>query len=180
MQKEKLTEENIDILNMIYDDLGIIDEARVISELEGRVESLNLENIQLEEFRKEALKSLEDKELLLKERDSLRKAIDAAPPQKTIVFCENLNADDLNALNLLNVTFIQSQSKIYAFDAAKSKSNPIYALIDRDFLTDEEKIYIEENTNVRLFDYYCFENYLYHPENLDEYYRSVSKEFDAI
>lgn len=179
-QENTLSEENKGILERIYDDLGIIDEARLVSELEGKIESLNLEKSQLEVFKITALKDLQEIENMQRERDLLRKQLQDVPPQNTVIYCENQNAEHFNNLNIPNIVFLPSNSKLYAFDAAKTQGSQVYSLIDRDFLTDEEKTHIESNTNVRLLDYYCFENYLYHPDNLKEYFDSKNQAFDMI
>lgn len=47
--------------------------------------------------------------------------------------------------------------------------NNIYGIIDRDLLTDEEVCNLtKQYKNLRVLDYYCIENYLYHPENIKE------------
>jgi len=56
----------------------------------------------------------------------------------------------------------------------KSKNNPVYSgLIDRDYLTDQErKDLLEKYSNLYILDYYSVENYLYHPDNLESYFES--------
>ena len=180
LDENKLPLEKIDTLKNIYDDLWIIDEARIISDLESKIESLNLEKKQLEDFQIESIKSLEEKEKILKENKKLKETLDRVSQSKIVIFCENKNADDLSMLWINEIEFIPSSSKLYAWDSAKNKDSSVFALIDKDFLTDAEKQFIEEKTNVRLFNYYCFENYLYHPENLKEYYEKKTIEFDML
>jgi len=49
-----------------------------------------------------------------------------------------------------------------------------YGLIDRDFLSDtERKELTERQPNLAILELYSVENYLYHPDNLEEYYHSV-------
>ena len=44
-----------------------------------------------------------------------------------------------------------------------------FGLRDRDFLTDSEIIKIKSKyPNYFILDYYCFENYLFHPDNIEE------------
>ena len=50
----------------------------------------------------------------------------------------------------------------------KNDSN-IYGIIDRDYLSDDERNRLQEKyANLKVLSYYCFENYLYHPENVKE------------
>jgi hypothetical protein len=52
--------------------------------------------------------------------------------------------------------------------------------VDRDFLSDDDRTQIREHyPNLTVLSYFSIENYLYHPENLLEYYQSKSKPFDA-
>lgn len=45
----------------------------------------------------------------------------------------------------------------------------IFGLRDRDFLTDSEIIRIKKKyPNYHILTYYCIENYLYHPDNIEE------------
>jgi len=49
------------------------------------------------------------------------------------------------------------------------KNDPRYhGLMDRDFLTDQEIKKAKKNPNLHILTYYCFENYLYHPDNIAE------------
>jgi len=124
------------------------------------------------------LEKEEEKELLNKSRiEYEKKTKEAKNGNKLLVYCENTNASNLNSLWFNNILFSPSHSKIYAFDTAKTNNDQVFSLIDRDFLTDWEKEWIENNTNVRVLNYYCFENYLYHPENLKEYYDNKKKSF---
>lgn len=52
----------------------------------------------------------------------------------------------------------------------KTVANPThFGLRDRDFLTDNEiKNLKKQYSNYLVLDYYCFENYLYHPDNISE------------
>jgi len=179
-KEENLTDEQKDVLQNIYDDLWIIDESKIITELEEEIFKMNLEKNDLEKFKNEAKEKLKELGNLKKENQKISLELGKAKENNKIsIFCENKNADDLNKLWFKSINFVPSSTKIYAFDTAKQKNDNIFALIDRDFLTDEEKECIEYNTNVRLFDFYCFENYLYHPENLKEYYINKNEEFDT-
>ena len=87
--------------------------------------------------------------------------------ENTIFFCENKNAGYFNQLSFKKITFLPETNSASVF--IKTTSNPTYfGLRDRDFLTDSE-VYKLKNKfpNYKILNYYCFENYLYHPENLE-------------
>lgn len=88
--------------------------------------------------------------------------------ENIIVFCENKNSAVLNNSGLNNVSFIPEQNSNSVF--IKVRANPDkFGLRDRDYLTDEEIHRLKRQfKNYFILDYYCFENYLYHPENLSE------------
>jgi len=84
-----------------------------------------------------------------------------------IFFCENKNAKYYNKLGFKNIKFIGENNSNGVF--IKVAANPTYfGIRDRDFLTDDEiKKLRKKYTNYRILEYYCFENYLYHPDNID-------------
>ena len=97
---------------------------------------------------------------------------------KRIIFSENKDTPNYNNLNIKDTIFFKALDKQDVYN--KAKYYPQYfGLIDRDYLTDEE---IEElratYKNLYILKYYSIENYLYHPENLEEYYKTENKEFN--
>lgn len=88
--------------------------------------------------------------------------------QEKIVFCENKNAELLNSLSIDKTSFFPERDSSSVF--IKIHTNPDYfGLRDRDFLLDSEIQKIKKKyENYFILDYYCFENYLYHPENIDK------------
>jgi hypothetical protein len=91
-----------------------------------------------------------------------------AVEEKIIIYCENKNSVFLNKLNFKNIHFIPESNSNAVF--IKIVSNPThFGLRDRDFLSDKEieKLKKEYN-NYFILEYYCFENYLYHPDNIAE------------
>ena len=95
---------------------------------------------------------------------------------KDIWFCENKNSTLLNTLQIKEKVFVPAHDKTSVLLFAKE--NNLHWIIDRDYLTDSEKTEIEKVFPVKVLDYYCFENYLYHPDNLEEYYAKKWKKFD--
>ncbi len=85
---------------------------------------------------------------------------------KKIILCENLNDKFFNLLNISNTIFVGVKNSRDLFISIK-KDEKYFGLRDRDFLTDNEKRKIENKYhNYKIFDFYCFENYLFHPDNL--------------
>lgn len=97
---------------------------------------------------------------------------------KRIIFSENTDTPLYNNLKLDDIVFFNAKDKLDAFH--KTKNNPGYnGLIDRDYLTDDEREDLTERyTGLNILEYYSSENYLYHPDNLEEYYQSIGKPFD--
>lgn len=96
---------------------------------------------------------------------------------KKLIFAENKDALYYNNLSIDNTIFLSANDKNHVFYSAKEPDR--FGLIDRDFLTDEEIIQIKGSYNhLYLLNYYSIENYLYHPDNLEEYYRSTKQPFD--
>lgn len=109
-------------------------------------------------------KSLETVKVSSLTNDMVRKHLTS----DRIVACENKNADVLKTLNLENVIFYSERDSATVFIKVKTKLE-MYGLRDRDFLLDSEIDKIKSKyPNYFILDYYCFENYLYHPENISE------------
>ena len=96
---------------------------------------------------------------------------------RTIVFAEETDAPIYNGLGLDNIVFFDGKDKLGAFYKAKELN--LKAIVDRDYLTDEE-IALLKNTYpfLSVLPYYSIENLLFHPDNLKEYYGSIDKIFD--
>ncbi len=96
--------------------------------------------------------------------DIARKAIS----EEAIIICENKNATLLNNLSLSKTSFFPEKDSSSVFMKIKLKPE-LFGLRDRDFLLDTEIEKIKRKYhNLFILDYYCLENYLYHPSNIDE------------
>jgi len=97
---------------------------------------------------------------------------------KKIIFSENLDTSIYNSLNITDTIFFNTQNKADVFH--KTKNNPSYnGLIDRDYLTDDERVdLLQRYKNLFILNYYSIENYLFHPDNLEEYYKYNTREFN--
>lgn len=84
------------------------------------------------------------------------------------IYCENQNDFLYNAIGLPNVTFIGIKDSRAVFLTVKNEKDK-FGLRDKDLLTLFEVGRLKEQfKNYLILDYYCFENYLYHPDNLAE------------
>jgi len=106
-----------------------------------------------------------EKNLLDQKLDSL---ISINDKENVIVFCENQNSVILNKLGFENVMFSPEKNSNSVF--IKIRNNPDkFGLRDRDYLVDCEIEKLQKQySNYFILGYYCFENYLYHPNNLIE------------
>lgn len=85
-----------------------------------------------------------------------------------LIYCENKNSEFLNNLELTNVSFVSERDAHGVFTQTKTRPGK-FGLRDRDFLLDSEIIRLRTKyPNYYILDYYCFENYLYHPSNVSE------------
>ncbi|GAB2613067.1 hypothetical protein GCM10027035_06820 [Emticicia sediminis] len=87
---------------------------------------------------------------------------------KKIIFCENKNDEWYNLLGIENTIFVGGKASREVFLHIKRDANN-HALRDRDFLTDTEIEAIKkEYPTYHILNYYDFENYIYHPDNIAE------------
>ena len=103
--------------------------------------------------------------------------IDQVVQGRKIIFSENSDTPFYNDLSIPNTFFFLSIDKMDVFHKAKNHNR--HGLIDRDYLSDDEVIQIKEDyPNLYILPYYSFENLLYHPDNLEEFYKIANKAFD--
>ncbi len=95
-------------------------------------------------------------------RSSLHKILG----NRKIVLCENKNYELYSLMGLDDFIFTDVQNSNSIFLKIK-RDKTLLGLRDRDFLTDGEIQKLSEKfPNYKILRYYCFENYLYHPENI--------------
>lgn len=87
---------------------------------------------------------------------------------KKVIVCENKNDDFYNLLGIPDAIFVGVNNSRDVF--LKVKRDLDYSSIrDRDFISDAEIDYLRQQyPNHHILTYYCFENYLYHPDNVAE------------
>ena len=85
---------------------------------------------------------------------------------RKVVLCENKNYELYSLMGLDDFIFTDVQNSNSVFLKIK-RDKTLVGLRDRDFLTDGEiQNLLEKFPNYKILRYYCFENYLYHPENV--------------
>jgi len=94
-----------------------------------------------------------------------------------IIFVEGEDKKYYASLNIERTLFVPEKNRDGVFH--KSKAGQFKGLVDRDFLTDDDIVLIKENYPLlRILDFYCVENYLFHPDNLLEYHLSNRTAFN--
>jgi len=88
--------------------------------------------------------------------------------ENIIFYCENKNEIELGKLGFEKIKFYGVDGSAKVFE--KTTTNPTaFGLRDKDYLTDNEVIKLKNKyPNYKILHYYCFENILYHPENIAE------------
>lgn len=95
---------------------------------------------------------------------------------RKIVFAENTDTVIYNNLSMVNTYFFNAIDKADVFHKAKNLNT--LGLIDRDYLNDEEVVELCKTYQfLKILPYYSIENLLFHPDNLEEYYSTVNKDF---
>jgi len=85
-----------------------------------------------------------------------------------LIKCENKNDKLFNLLGFEGIKFVGVNNSYDVFMNAKSNLEQI-CIRDRDFLSDLEVERLSiKYPNLFILGYYCFENYLYHPDNIAE------------
>lgn len=96
---------------------------------------------------------------------------------KIICFVENLDKLYYADLGLPNTLFISENNRNSVYH--KVRTTQYKGIIDRDFLSDEDRKEIRNHyPNLIVLEYYSIENYLYHPDNLEEYYSTNDLPFN--
>lgn len=109
-------------------------------------------------------------EIKVKEERMLREdSIDAVEKinNTRMILCENTDAELYNSISIDNTLFISDPNSYTLFHNISTKR--IEGLRDRDYLTDgERQRLLNKYPNYFILGYYCIENYLYHPDNIED------------
>jgi AAA15 family ATPase/GTPase len=97
--------------------------------------------------------------------------------QMNIYFVENKDRDYYAAVGVANTIFFFYNNRNSVFH--KVRTTNFKGIVDRDFLSDDDILQIRRYyPNLTVLNYYSIENYLYHPDNLTEYYNSKNRAFN--
>jgi len=97
--------------------------------------------------------------------------------QMNIYFVENKDRDYYATVGLAHTVFVSDNNRNNVYH--KVRATNYKGIVDRDFLSDDDILQIRQHyPNLTVLDYYSIENYLYHPDNLSEYYNSKKIAFD--
>ncbi len=97
--------------------------------------------------------------------------------QMNIFFVENKDKEYYATIGIDKTVFVSDNNRNNVYH--KVRATEFSGIVDRDFLSDDDILQIRQHyDNLYLLNYYSIENYLYHPDNLEEYYTSKEKAFD--
>jgi AAA domain, putative AbiEii toxin, Type IV TA system len=97
--------------------------------------------------------------------------------QMRICFVENKDRDYYATIGIPKTIFVSDNNRNNVYH--KVRTTEMHGIVDRDYLSDDDITAISQQyTNLYILGYYSIENYMYHPENLEEYYQSKKLPFD--
>lgn len=110
----------------------------------------------------------------VKYRDNLLFEKEKSRKNERIILCEGKNYKILNSIKIPNVVFSEEHNCVSIFQNVKTRAK--YCLRDKDYLIDDEVLRLKRKfPKYYILEYYCIENFLYHPDNIEEL---NLKEFD--
>jgi AAA15 family ATPase/GTPase len=97
--------------------------------------------------------------------------------QMRICFVENKDRDYYATIGIPKTIFVSDSNRNSVYH--KVRTMQMHGIVDRDFLSDDDiTVIAQQYTNLYILGYYSIENYMYHPDNLEEYYQSKNLPFD--
>lgn len=94
-----------------------------------------------------------------------------------IFFVENTDQIYYSLANIPKKIFVPEKGRNAVYH--KAKSGDYNGIIDRDYLSDDDIRGIKKYyPSLKILEYYSIENYLYHPDNLEEYKKGKNVNFD--
>jgi internalin A len=98
-----------------------------------------------------------------------------------IVFCENQNEKLFTSLGINNVFFFSERDSAGVYIKVKTNTDKNWGIRDRDYLLDTEIAKLRKKyPKFLVLEYYAVENYLLHPENIEELNPKDFKKSDYI
>lgn len=96
---------------------------------------------------------------------------------KKLYFVENKDSKLYSLTEIPETIFIPANNRNNVYH--KVKNGDYWGIVDRDFLSDDDIQQVRTHyPNLYITQYYCLENYLYHPDSLEEYYDKNNLTFD--
>jgi len=93
-----------------------------------------------------------------------------------IIFVENKDKQLYGSIGLDKTVFVSEKDKRSVY--YKTVNTDFFGLVDRDWLSDDDIRQIKEHyPQLYVPQLYSIENYLYHPDNLQDYFDSVNKPY---
>ncbi|WGQ14521.1 response regulator [Sphingobacterium faecium] len=162
--EESISKGGIEVLDKLYLD----DELNMPTRIIALTRYDDLQSLLNEKYGEIAV--LKYEEGSIKWSESLKRTIVSLLKAKNIkiIHCEGSNFEDFNSLKLRDIEFrsVNDCREVFLQVCHNISS---YAIRDRDFLVDDEITLLKARyPNLYILDYYCYENYLYHPDNLNE------------
>jgi predicted ATP-dependent endonuclease of OLD family len=97
--------------------------------------------------------------------------------QMKIFFVENKDRDYYATIGIAQTVFVADNNRNNVYH--KVRSTNLFGIVDRDFLSDYDIERIcKQYQNLRILNYYSIENYMYHPDNLLEYFENKGLIYD--
>jgi AAA15 family ATPase/GTPase len=97
--------------------------------------------------------------------------------QMRICFVENKDRDYYATIGIPKTIFVSDNNRNSVYH--KVRTTQMHGIVDRDFLSDDDiAVIAQQYANLYILGYYSIENYMYHPDNLAEYYASKKLSFD--
>lgn len=95
----------------------------------------------------------------------------------TIYFVENKDRDYYATVGIPKSVFVPDNNRNNVYH--KVRTSDMKGIVDRDFLSNDDiKNIRKQYPSLYILHYYSIENYLYHPDNLEEYNQNKGREFD--
>jgi AAA15 family ATPase/GTPase len=94
-----------------------------------------------------------------------------------IYFVENKDRDYYASVGIPNSIFVSDNNRNNVFH--KVRATQYQGIVDRDFLSDDDiKVIKQHYSNLFILAFYSIENYLFHPDNLADYWSLKGQVFD--
>jgi predicted ATP-binding protein involved in virulence len=99
--------------------------------------------------------------------------------QMNIYFVENKDRDYYATIGIPQTVFVSDNNRNNVYH--KVRTTNLKGIVDRDYLSDDDIQQISQHyPNLHILNYYSIENYMYHPDNLEEYNQGKGIAFDKV